>query len=116
MIMEIQTINKIEILGRIGMEPRVSTAGTTQIARFSVATNEVYRDKTGTIREDTTWHNVAVWQGKTVNSFDGLRKGVWVHIVGRIRNAKYKDVQGEDKFFSEVVATQIKVCDPHEEC
>lgn len=115
MIMEIQTINKIEILGRIGMEPRISMAGSSQIARFSVATNEVFRDKTGTIREDTTWHNVAVWQSKQITSFDGLRKGAWVHITGRIRNAKYKDVQGEDKFFSEIVATQVQLCGPQEE-
>ena len=114
--METQTINKIEILGRIGMEPRVAMAGTTQIARFSVATNEVFRDKTGTIREDTTWHNVAVWQSKTISSFEGLHKGAWVHVTGRIRNAKYKDVQGEDKFFSEIVANQIKVCNPQEGC
>ena len=108
--MERLTINRVEILGRVGTDPRIAAAGSTRIARFPVATNEHYKDRNGTLHEETTWHNVALWQGKTAIDFDGIKKGVLVHIYGRIRNSKYKGSDGEEKYFSEITANHLEIC------
>ena len=108
--MERLTINRVEILGRVGTDPKVAAAGQTRIARFPVATNEHYKDRNGMLHEETTWHNVSVWQGKGIEDFDGIRKGVLVHIYGRIRNSKYKGADGEEKYFSEITANHLDIC------
>lgn len=108
--MERLTINRIEILGRVGTDPRIAAAGSSRIARFPVATNEHFKDRSGTLHEETTWHNVALWQGKNTVDFEGIKKGVLVHIYGRIRNSKYKGADGEEKYFSEITANHLEIC------
>ena len=108
--MERLTINRVEILGRVGTDPRIAAAGSSRIARFPVATNEHYKDRSGTLHEETTWHNVALWQGKNTVDVDGIKKGVLVHIYGRIRNSKYKGADGEEKYFSEITANHLEIC------
>ncbi len=108
--MEVLTINRVEILGRVGADPRISVVGEKRNARFPVATNEQFRDRNGGLHEETTWHNVAVWQGKGAINLDGIKKGVLVHLYGRIRNTKYRGVDGEEKYFSEVTANNIEIC------
>ncbi|MBP5506170.1 MAG: single-stranded DNA-binding protein [Bacteroidales bacterium] len=108
--MERLTINRVEILGRVGTDPRIAMAGSSRIARFPVATNEHFKDRNGTLHEETTWHNVAIWQGKATPDFDEIKKGVTVHIYGRIRNSKYKGMDGEDKYFSEITANHLDIC------
>ena len=72
------TINRVEILGRVGADPRITTTGTSRSARFPVATNEQFRDRSGGLHEETTWHNIALWQGKSTPDF----KPDAEHIVG----------------------------------
>ncbi len=112
--METTTINRVEILGRVGTDARIANAGSSRIARFPVATNELFKDRSGGLREETTWHNVAVWQGKPAINFDDIKKGVMVHIYGKIRNSKYTGVDGEDKYFSEITANRIDICKEEE--
>ena len=108
--MERLTINRVEILGRVGADPRIAIAGSTRNAKFPVATNEHYKDRNGALHEETTWHNVTIWQGKSQVNFDSIKKGVMVHIYGRIRNTKYKGLDGEDKYFSEITANHLDIC------
>lgn len=114
-IMERMTINRVEILGRVGIEPRITTAGNNRCARFSVATNEQYKDRNGGLHEETTWHNIAAWQGRSMPDINNIKKGALVHIYGRIRNTKFQGVDGEDKYFSEITANHLEICDTENE-
>ncbi len=113
--MERMTINRVEILGRVGADPRITTTGTSRSARFPVATNEQFRDRSGGLHEETTWHNIALWQGKSTPDFNSIRKGVMVHIYGRIRNSKFTGMDGEDKYFSEINAQHLEICNDQPE-
>ena len=103
------SINREELLGRIGQNPKIMTCGDSQMARFSIATNERFKDRSGTLKEETTWHNVSVWSSRNTDDFRLLKKGVLVHVVGKIRNAKYQNAEGEDKYFTEVSATRMHI-------
>ena len=113
--MERLTINRVEILGRVGADPRIAVAGATRNAKFPVATNEHYKDRSGSLREETTWHNVTIWQGNKTPAFELIKKGTMVHIYGRIRNTKYKGLDGEDKYFSEVTANHLDIINEENE-
>jgi len=103
------SINKIELRGNVGQEPRVSVVGENSVIKFSVATNEVYKDKSGNLTEETTWHYVSAWQGKDIAQFSTIHKGTCVHVIGKIRSGKYTDKSGEEKSFYEVLASSVTV-------
>jgi single-strand DNA-binding protein len=107
-IME-NSINKVELLGRLGQNPKIMICGDSQVAKFSIATNERFKDRNGTLKEETTWHNVSVWASRNTDDFKLLKKGVLVYVVGKIRNAKYQNAEGEDRYYSEVTATKMKI-------
>jgi single stranded DNA-binding protein (ssb) len=110
--MESTSLNRIELRGRVGQDPRVMSVGDSQVARFSVATNETYKTRKGELVEETTWHNIAVWNGKNIDSFDKIKKGVLVQLSGRLRNSKYTAEDGTDRYFGEVVANRLQVVEP----
>lgn len=105
--MENYSINRVELRGRIGQEPKLSVINGSQVCKFSLATSEIYKDKSGEIKEDTTWHNITGWQSKTLNDFSVVQKGALVTVKGRIRNAKFAGADGEDHRINEIVATSI---------
>lgn len=103
------SINRVELLGRIGQNPKIMTCGDSRVAKFSLATNEHFKDRSGVLKEETTWHNVSVWSSRNTDDFSLLKKGALVHVVGKIRNAKYQNAEGEERFFTEVTATKMNV-------
>lgn len=106
---QITDLNRVEIRGRVGQEPKIFNVGDAKVARFSVATNETYHDRKGDIREETTWHNVSVWQGKSIEDLSVIKKGAFVNVVGRLRNVKYTSIEGEDRHYIEIVASRINL-------
>lgn len=88
------TLNRAELRGRIGQDPRIAQVGNTQVCRFSLATSEIYKDRNGDIKEETTWDNISAWAGKNIENFQNLKKGTLVLVVGRLRNVKYTSMEG----------------------
>lgn len=107
-IME-NSINRVELLGRIGQNPKIMSSGDSQVAKFSIATNETFKDRSGALKEETTWHNVSVWASRNTDDFRLLKKGVLVHVIGKIRNVRYQTADGEDRYYTEVSATRMTV-------
>lgn len=104
-----ECINKIEIQGRVGTV-RATDLAETSFARMSVATNYVYKGTDGTNVEEVTWHNVILWEGKAASKevIHSIAKGDAVHIIGRIRQQRYTDVEGNEKCFPEIFAYQFE--------
>ena len=105
------SLNRVELRGRIGQDPRIANVGDSSVARFSIATSEIYKDRNGDLKEETTWHNIAAWNGRNIADFSSLRKGVPVSVVGRIRNVKYTSTEGEDRQYMEILATRLAIMD-----
>lgn len=105
----LECINKIEIQGRVGAV-RVTDLAETSLAKLSVATNHIYKGTDGTIVEEVTWHNITLWEGNAASKevIHSIAKGDAVHIIGRIRQQRYTDVEGNEKCFSEIFAHQFE--------
>lgn len=99
--------NKVSLIGRLGAQPEIVTfdSGRT-LARFSLATNENYKNKDGEWQENTQWHNITAW-GKTADLVAKLlEKGQEVLVEGRIVNNAYETKDGEKRY-----GTSIEVSD-----
>lgn len=104
-----EDINRIELQGQAGHDARIVKVGDTTVARFSLATTEIYRDRDGLTRAETTWHSVTAWQGKNMPDFKSITKGCTVHVVGRLRQSRYTTIEGEERIFYEVLAESVDI-------
>lgn len=101
-------VNKVQLIGSLGQDPEIKTFDNSRkLARFSVATNEYYKNAQGERVSDTTWHNVVAW-GKTAEILEKyVRKGDKVGIEGKLSNRSYDDKDGNKRHLTEVVAHEI---------
>lgn len=104
-----RSFNRIELRGNAGQDARIMRVGDNTVARFNIATNETYKDRSGRLKEETTWLSVTAWNGKGMPDFSFIRKGTCVHVVGRLRQSRYTSADGEEKTFYEVLATRVEI-------
>jgi len=100
--------NKVQLIGNLGNAPEVKTTESgKKLARFSVATNESYRNAKGEKVTETTWHNLVAW-GKVADIAEKyLNKGSEVAIEGKLINRSYADKDGNKKYITEVQVNEL---------
>ncbi len=103
-----EQINKVELKGNVGTV-RISKVGDTRVARFSLATNYIYRNRDGETTIETSWHNIVAWEGRNVQDLDKIEKGSPVHVFGRLKSSKYTSAEGEEKQIYEVIANRFSL-------
>lgn len=84
-----------------------STPSGTQVASFTLATSERFRDKSGQRQGRTEWHNIVAWGKLAELASTYLKKGRSAYIEGRITNRSWDDRDGNKKYKTEIVANQI---------
>ncbi|MCL5017339.1 MAG: single-stranded DNA-binding protein [Patescibacteria group bacterium] len=103
-------LNKVFILGRVTADPVLKSTPTgMQVVNFSVATNRVWNDKSGTRKEDTEFHSVVVWgrQAEVASRF--LKKGGLVLIEGRLQTRTWEDKTGQKRKTTEIVCENMQL-------
>ena len=100
--------NKVQLIGNLGNAPEVKTIESgKKMARFSVATNESYRNAKGEKVTETTWHNLVAW-GKVAEIAEKyLNKGSEIAIEGKLINRSYTDKDGNKKYITEVQVNEL---------
>jgi single-strand DNA-binding protein len=89
------SVNKVILIGNLGRDAEVRyTPSGAAVAKFSVATTEVWNDKAGQRQERTEWHNIDLWgkQAETLQEY--LRKGKQIYLEGRLQTDEYTDKEG----------------------
>ncbi len=103
-------VNKVFLLGRLGKDPEVKYLENNRaVANFTLATNEVYLDKTGSKIEQTDWHNIEMWDALAKNAEKVLKKGRTVFIEGKIKNDTWVDKEGNKRSTMRIRALQFQV-------
>ncbi len=108
-------INKVTLIGNMGMDPEIRHLESgVMVGRFSLATNESYKDKEGNWQKLTEWHNVVVWreQAETVEKY--YKKGNMVYVEGKISYRKYQDKDGVERYATDIVASTIRSLEKRE--
>jgi primosomal replication protein N len=68
-----KSVNKVILVGNLGKDPEVKyTPSGMAVARFTLATNERYKDKDGNWQDKTEWHNLVAFQ-RTAEIVGGRR-------------------------------------------
>lgn len=100
--------NKVQLIGNLGNDPEiVNLDGGKKLAKFSIATNETYKNQKGEKITDTQWHNVVAW-GKTAEIIESyVTKGKEVAIEGKLTSRSYDDKEGNKKYITEVVCNEL---------
>ncbi|MFT4197081.1 MAG: single-stranded DNA-binding protein, partial [Pseudoxanthomonas sp.] len=103
-------INKVILVGNLGNDPEVKyTQGGMAVARVSLATTSVRKDRDGNSQERTEWHRVVFFGklGEIVEKY--LRKGSQVYVEGEIRYDKFTGQDGVEKYYTDIVANEMQM-------
>ncbi len=103
------SVNKVILVGNLGKDAEVRhTTGGSAVATISVATTEVWNDKSsGERQEKTEWHRVVIWGKTAENLKDYLTKGKQIYVEGRLQTRKWQDRDGNDKYTTEIRSDRI---------
>jgi single-strand DNA-binding protein len=89
------SVNKVILVGNLGRDAELRyTPSGAAVAKFSLATTEMWNDKSGQRQERTEWHNIDLWgkQAETLSEY--LVKGKQVYVEGRLQTDEYTDKEG----------------------
>ncbi|MGH9451086.1 MAG: single-stranded DNA-binding protein [Terriglobia bacterium] len=104
------SINKVFLIGRLGKDPEVKyTNNGAAVAKFSVATDEVFKDRSGEQQKHTEWHNIVAWNKLAEICGEYLTKGKQVFIEGSIRSRQWEDQSGNKRTSYEIIAREMKM-------
>ncbi|MDT0685227.1 single-stranded DNA-binding protein [Autumnicola psychrophila] len=100
--------NKVQLIGHVGNDPEiVNLESGKKLAKFSIATNESYKNSKGEKITDTQWHNIVAW-GKTAELIESyVPKGKEVGIEGKLTTRSYEDKEGIKRYVTEVICNEI---------
>ncbi len=102
------SVNKVILIGRLGKDPELKyTPGGTPVARFTVATDEVFKDRAGEQQRRTEWHTIVAWSRLAEICGEYLTKGKQVYIEGSIRSRQWEDQSGNKRTSYEIVARNM---------
>ena len=102
------SVNKVILVGNVGKDPEVRhLEGGTTVARFPLATNETYTDKSGKKVTQTEWHNIVVWRGLAEIAEKYVRKGTQLYIEGKIRTRSWEDQNKIRRYTTEIYVDNL---------
>lgn len=100
--------NRVQLIGNLGQDPEIKTLdGGKKVAKFTMATNESYKNSEGQKIEETTWHNIVAWNGLAERASKFLKKGHEVCVEGRIVYRTYEDKKGVTKNVTDIVLNNL---------
>ena len=100
------SLNKVVLIGNLGRDPEIrSTNDGREIATFSVATSESWKDKTtGEKKDKTEWHRVVVFSeglARVIKNY--VKKGTKLYLEGQLQTRKWVDNENQERYTTEVV-------------
>jgi single-strand DNA-binding protein len=102
------SVNKVILIGRLGKDPELKyTPSGTPVAKFTLATDEVFKDRSGEQQRRTEWHNIVAWNKLAEICGEYLTKGKQVYIEGSIRSRQWEDQAGNKRTAYDIVARQM---------
>ena len=101
--------NSVRLVGNLGADPEIKSfdSNSKQLARFSLATKESYKNDKGERVTETQWHTLIAWGNQAKFIGDSLKKGDEVAIEGKLTNRNWVDKDGNKRYMTEVVVNDF---------
>ena len=103
-----RTINKVELLGRVGADPEMRyTQGGTAVVQLRLATDR-HRQNGQT---DTDWHSIVCWDklAEIVDEYVG--KDDRLYVAGSLAQRVYEGQDGQRRYSTEIHAAEVVFLD-----
>ncbi|TXG37373.1 single-stranded DNA-binding protein [Seonamhaeicola maritimus] len=100
--------NKVQLIGRLGQDPEIiNFQDGNKMAKFTLATDDSYKDKNGNKVERAYWHNVVV-KGGLVNVVENyITKGKEIAVEGKLTNRTYETKEGDKRYVTEILCNEL---------
>ena len=107
------SLNKVLLIGHLGKDPELTyTATGVAVSKFSLATNERWKDENGNVQEKTEWHNIIAWRKLAEICGQYLRKGSKIYLEGKLQTRSWDDKNtGVKRYITEIVADNMIMLD-----
>ena len=103
-----RVVNKVILIGNLGADPEVRYTNTgTPVANFRIATNETWTTREGERTTRTEWHRVVAFGKLSEICSEYLNRGKQVYVEGRLQTRSWEDKDGNKRWVTEVVATNM---------
>ncbi|NDE61560.1 MAG: single-stranded DNA-binding protein [Cyclobacteriaceae bacterium] len=104
--------NKVQLIGHLGNKLDLETLDSGKsVGHVSLATSEVYKNQKGERVEETTWHNLVLWDKTAENLAKFTDKGSEIAVEGKLTNRSYTDKNGDKKYITEIVVNDFLLLD-----
>lgn len=104
------SVNKVILIGNVGSTPEFKTLdGGTNVATFSLATSEKWKEKSGEQREQTEWHNIVVWRQLADIVSKYVNKGDQIYIEGKITTRSWEGKDGGKVYKTEIQCDTLRM-------
>ena len=104
-----KSINRVILVGNVGADPEVKyTPSGIPVGKFTLATNERFKNKSGEWQDKTEWHNIVAWQRLAEIVGEYVSKDSKVYIEGKLQTSSWEDRRsGQKKYRTEIVARDL---------
>ena len=98
------SLNKVQLIGRVGKDPEIKNLGASKVAKFSLAISEKYKGE-----ERTEWQNIVVWNKLADFAEKYVSKGSLTYVEGKIQTKAWDDASGNKRFSTEIVGFNMQL-------
>lgn len=109
-----RSLNKVQFIGHLGIDPEVKELENGKVAKFTLATDDSYKNREGKKVEQTDWHNIVAWRGTAEIVEKYTKKGSFVYVEGKLKHRSWDDKEGIKRYTTEVVIDDIQLLDKKE--
>ncbi len=105
-------LNKVTLIGHLGKDPEMLfTEANVAVAKFTLATSETYKDKTGKLITQTEWHQIVLWRSLAEMAQKYLHKGNLIYLEGKLKTRSWDDKDGNKKSVTEIIGDHLMMLD-----
>lgn len=103
-----KSLNHVQLIGRLGADPEIKNLSEGgKLCNLSIATDYVYKSKSGEKVEQTDWHKVTIFGLLCDHVAKYCRKGESIYVSGRLHTRDYTDKEGNKKYITEILAESV---------
>jgi single-strand DNA-binding protein len=106
-----KSLNKVMLIGNVGVDPKIITTAVSKIASFTLATTEKVKTQAGEIEDKTEWHKITCF-GKLADIIEMyVKKGAKLYIAGSLRTSKWQTSDGSNRYTTEIIGKEMIMLD-----
>ena len=103
-----RSLNKVMLIGNVGTEPEIrTTSGGSKVAKFTLATNRTYNDRSGQRQEKTEWHRITAWERIAELIEQYVHKGDRLYLEGSIEYSQTEDDSGKPRYWTDIIVREM---------